>query len=53
VMLRRYARNHNHPLTQLAADVIRGTAGIIRGSQPAPQPAPRPGARRKSEHGAG
>jgi GAF domain-containing protein len=29
VMLRRYARNHNHPLTQLAGDVIRGTAPIV------------------------
>jgi GAF domain-containing protein len=32
VMLRRYARNHNRPLTQLAGDVIRGTSGIIRNS---------------------
>jgi len=29
VILRRYARDHNHPLTQLAGDVIRGTARII------------------------
>jgi GAF domain-containing protein len=28
LLLRRYARNHNHPLTQLAGDVIRGTAPI-------------------------
>jgi GAF domain-containing protein len=28
-LLRRYARSHNHPLTQLAADVIRGTVPII------------------------
>jgi GAF domain-containing protein len=28
VMLRRYARQHNHPLTQLAGDVIRGTVPI-------------------------
>lgn len=28
VILRRYARDHNHPLTQLAGDVIRGTARI-------------------------
>ena len=28
VMLRRYARDHNHPLTELAGDVIRGTARI-------------------------
>jgi len=48
VMLRRYARNHNHPLTLLAADVIRGTAGIVRGSPPAS----RPGPPKKSERGA-
>lgn len=29
IILRRYARDHNHPLTQLAGDVIRGTARII------------------------
>jgi len=28
VMLRRYARDHNHPLTELSGDVIRGTARI-------------------------
>jgi AmiR/NasT family two-component response regulator len=28
VILRRYARDHNHPLTELSADVIRGTARI-------------------------
>ena len=33
IILRRYARDHNHPLTQLASDVIRGTVGIIRDSQ--------------------
>ena len=43
VLLRRYARNHNHPLTQLAGDVIRGTAAIVSGI---PAPA-RPGRRRK------
>ena len=32
IILRRYARDHNHPLTQLAGDVIRGTTPIIRGS---------------------
>jgi hypothetical protein len=32
-MLRRYARNHNHPLTQLAGDVIHGTAPIAAVSQ--------------------
>jgi GAF domain-containing protein len=29
VLLRRYARDHNHPLTQLADDVISGTAPPI------------------------
>jgi GAF domain-containing protein len=29
VLLRRYARDHNHPLTDLAGDVIRGTAPIV------------------------
>jgi GAF domain-containing protein len=28
VLLRRYARDHNHPLTELAGGVIRGTARI-------------------------
>ena len=28
VLLRRYARDHNHPLTELSGDVIRGTARI-------------------------
>jgi AmiR/NasT family two-component response regulator len=28
IILRRYARSHNRPLTQLAGDVIRGTATI-------------------------
>src|SRR3984957_7431989 len=31
VTLRRYARDHNHPLTELAGDVIRGTARIVGG----------------------
>jgi AmiR/NasT family two-component response regulator len=31
VLLRRYARDHNHPLTKLAGDVIRGTARIAGG----------------------
>jgi hypothetical protein len=30
VTLRRYARDHNHPLTELSGDVIRGTARIGR-----------------------
>jgi GAF domain-containing protein len=33
IMLRAYSRNNNRPLTQMAADVIAGTAGITRGSQ--------------------
>jgi GAF domain-containing protein len=32
LILRRYARDHNRPLTQLASDVIQGTAGISHGS---------------------
>jgi AmiR/NasT family two-component response regulator len=32
IILRRYARDHNRPLTQLAADVIGGTASILRDS---------------------
>ena len=35
LMLRRYARNHNHPLTTLAADVIDGTADIAWSSSQA------------------
>lgn len=31
LILRRYARDHNHPLTELSGDVIRGTARIIPG----------------------
>ena len=34
-MLRRYARNHNRPLTALAADVIQGTADIAMSSSQA------------------
>jgi GAF domain-containing protein len=33
LMLRRYARNHNHPLTQLAGDVIHGTVPIASAGQ--------------------
>jgi len=32
VMLRRYARDHNHPLTELSSDVIRGTVRITSDS---------------------
>jgi GAF domain-containing protein len=32
VTLRRYARDHNHPLTELSADVIRGTVRIASDS---------------------
>jgi len=42
VLLRRYARDHNHPLTQLAGDVIRGTAPITGNAPPAHPAAPRP-----------
>jgi AmiR/NasT family two-component response regulator len=31
VVLRRYARDHNHPLTELSGDVIRGTVHITSG----------------------
>ncbi|MEP7024963.1 MAG: GAF and ANTAR domain-containing protein [Actinomycetota bacterium] len=41
LMLRRYARNHSHPLTELAGDVIRGTASIIADRQPETPPADR------------
>jgi GAF domain-containing protein len=33
VILRRYARDHNHRLTELCGDVIRGTARIVGGKQ--------------------
>jgi len=32
LILRRYARDHNRPLTKLASDVIHGTASLIRDS---------------------
>jgi transcriptional regulator with GAF, ATPase, and Fis domain len=32
IVLRAYSRNHNHPLTQLAHDVISGTADMLTGS---------------------
>jgi len=40
LILRRYARNHNRPLTALAGDVIQGTADISPGSQATTRPAP-------------
>ena len=40
LILRRYARNHNRPLTALAGDVIHGTADISPGSQATARPAP-------------
>src|SRR4029077_9448252 len=43
VHLRRDARDHNHPLTQLAGDVIRGTARIT-GDGPAQGRPAAPGA---------
>jgi GAF domain-containing protein len=39
--LRRYARDHNRPLTALAGDVIHGTADISPGGQATTRPAPR------------
>jgi GAF domain-containing protein len=33
VLLRSYSRDHNHPLTDLAADVARGAADIVSGRQ--------------------
>ncbi len=41
LILRRYARNHNRPLTVLAGDVVHGTADIGPGSQAATRPMPR------------
>jgi GAF domain-containing protein len=43
LMLRRYARNHNLPLTGLAAGVINGTADIARGGSEASTQPPPPG----------
>jgi GAF domain-containing protein len=47
ILLRAYSRNHNHPLTKLAGDVISGTSGVIGGNQAKAQPAERdePGGR--------
>jgi GAF domain-containing protein len=39
IMLRAYSRNNGYPLTQLAGDVISGTAGIVNGSRVKGQPA--------------
>ena len=39
IVLRAYSRNHNYPLTQLAADVISGTAEMLAGSLAKPRPA--------------
>jgi hypothetical protein len=39
VVLRAYSRNHNYPLTQLAADVIAGTAEMLAGSPARTRPA--------------
>ena len=56
VLLRRYARDHNRPLTALVGDVIQGTADITRGGgraqKPPPgrgKPDPPSGARRRPE----
>ena len=40
LILRRYARNHNRPLTALAGDVIHGTVDIIPDSQATTRPTP-------------
>ncbi len=40
LVLRRYARDHNHPLTQLAGEVITGTASIVRGGRTSGRAAP-------------
>jgi GAF domain-containing protein len=39
IVLRAYSRNHNLPLTQLAADVTSGTAEMLAGSQARSRPA--------------
>jgi GAF domain-containing protein len=39
VVLRAYSRSNNYPLTQLAADVISGTAEMLAGSQAITRPA--------------
>jgi AmiR/NasT family two-component response regulator len=38
IMLRAYSRNNNRPLTQLAVDVISGTASIIAATSAKPRP---------------
>jgi GAF domain-containing protein len=38
IVLRAYSRNRNYPLTQLAADVINGTAELLPGSRTATRP---------------
>jgi hypothetical protein len=40
LILRRYSRNHNRPLTALAGDVIHGAADISPGGQATTRPAP-------------
>jgi GAF domain-containing protein len=39
IVLRAYSRTHNYPLTQLAGDVISGTADMLAGSPARTQPA--------------
>jgi GAF domain-containing protein len=39
IVLRAYSRSNNHPLTQLAADVISGTADMLAGSPARTRPA--------------
>ena len=38
IVLRAYSRNNNYPLTQLATDVISGTADMLAGSRARPRP---------------
>jgi hypothetical protein len=40
IVLRAYSRSNNCPLTQLAADVIGGTAELLAGRRARPQPPP-------------
>jgi AmiR/NasT family two-component response regulator len=40
VMLRRYARDHNRPLTELVGDVINGTADLVGGAPGTPPAGP-------------
>jgi GAF domain-containing protein len=41
ILLRNYSRNHNYALTQLAGDVIRGTAPLVQDGKTSAPPVPR------------